>query len=511
MGLYLNGYSQAGKRFTISLIGKIPLIVESGFYIDSLVNQTTLIVVSGKVRIGLTPRKQKMATDQYLVAGKPLSASIYPLIEYRYFYVGQPGPNWTSLPLSENKSLQDNPVAIPVWLSEETIPDNSILKLQFRFKDADTLLQETLFKKQGLNPEITGYRFHKTFDSIGNNLKSLAIKKTKKQPKGFTKMTTDLLVAPAGQIIEILIQKRGLNADSCIEYRLINTREPSDRTWRISGHLLSFTGLRSNSDDLLDLRYIGSNIVKRYRLQTAPFWYEQKGARFIIAFMGLSAFAIIPYMAYKRKLRKEITQRKQAEEQLRMVQSQLNPHFVFNALSTIESLVTNKENERANEYLSTFSDIMRDTLKNSRILSVSLADDMVMLERYLSVEQLRFGFRFVIEIDPQIDTDLIEFPPMLLQPSIENAVKHGVSALGPEGIITLRYSKRENDLMIQIIDNGKKGIRQQSRGNGLGICFTKERIGNLQKLYKKEHLNYQIRATDKGTIVNFHFQNWLAR
>lgn len=507
----LNSYAQTGKKFSISLIGKIPLIVESGFYIDSLVNQNTFLVVSGNIRIGLTPRKRKMATDQYLVAGKPLSASVYPLIEYRYFYSGKPIPAWTSLPLDATKSPQDNPVPVPAWLTKETIPDNSILKLQFRFKDADTLLQETLFKKQELNPEIMGYRFHKTFDSIGNNLKSLAITKTNKQPKGFTKMVSDLLVVPPGQAIEILIQKRGLNTDSCIEYRLSNAKNPANTNWHNSGHLLTFIRLKSNSNNLLDLRYIGSDIFKRYRLQVAPFWYEQPGARFIIAFMGLSTLAIVPYLVYKRKLRKEITQRKQAEDQLRMVQSQLNPHFVFNALSTIESLVTNKENERANEYLSTFSDIMRDTLKNSRILFVSLADDMVMLEKYLSVEQLRFGFRFVMEIDPQIDTDLIEFPPMLLQPSLENAVKHGVSALGQKGIITLRYSKQNNDLMIQITDNGKTGMRQEGKGTGMGIRFTKERIGNLQKLYKKDCLNYQIRATGKGTIVDFHFQNWLTK
>ena len=249
----------------------------------------------------------------------------------------------------------------------------------------------------------------------------------------------------------------------------------------------------------------------RYYLQIAPFWYEKPWSKFILTFMVLFTVFLLTYLTYKRRLQKEVNQRRQAEEQLRMVQSQLNPHFVFNALSTIEALVTNNENERANEYLTTFSDMMRDTLKNSRILFVSLSDDIAMLERYLTVEQLRFGFSFVMEIDPHLNIDLIEFPPMLLQPSLENAVKHGVSATGNAGIIILRYIKHKHDLVIQIVDNGKAPAKQHSKGTGMGIRFTKERVRNLQKLCKEDNMKYEISITGNGTIVDFHFQNWLAK
>lgn len=362
-----------------------------------------------------------------------------------------------------------------------------------------------------LVPEIKGYSFQNTFDSISGNLKSQAIRNTNKQPKGFTDLLTNLIKVPPGNSIEILIRKKGLNLDSCIEYRLYNTKKQADTNWHKSGHLLALTKLHSNSNTILDLRYTGMSSYNRYYLQIAPFWYEQPRSKFILSFMALLTVFLITYLTYKRRLRKEVNQRRQAEEQLRMVQSQLNPHFVFNALSTIEALVTNNENERANEYLTTFSDMMRDTLKNSRILFVSLSDDIAMLERYLTVEQLRFGFSFVMEIDPHLNIDLIEFPPMLLQPSLENAVKHGVSATGNAGIIILRYIKHKHDLVIQIVDNGKARSKQHSKGTGMGIRFTKERVRNLQKLCKEDNMKYDISITGNGTIVDFHFQNWLAK
>ena len=194
---------------------------------------------------------------------------------------------------------------------------------------------------------------------------------------------------------------------------------------------------------------------------------------------------------------------------MKTVESQLNPHFVFNALSSIEGLVTNKENDRANEYLSVFSDIMRDTLRNSGELFISLSEDISMLEKYIRIEQLRFEFKYTMEIDPQLDLNAIEFPPMLLQPMVENAVKHGVSGLGNNGHISISFRKKSNDLVITIEDNGKKGAGKSKEGHGHGIPFTRERIDNLKKMYKKEKMEYNLLHTEKGTVVTFYFGNWL--
>ena len=114
-------------------------------------------------------------------------------------------------------------------------------------------------------------------------------------------------------------------------------------------------------------------------------------------------------------------------------------------MSSIGGLVIAEQNDRANEYLNTFSDIMRRTLTNSDRLFIYLSDELEHLQEYIALEQLGIEFRLVLHIDPDLDLDCIDFPPMLLQPTIENAVKHGVADLGQKGIIWLSLFKKENE------------------------------------------------------------------
>jgi two-component system LytT family sensor kinase len=152
--------------------------------------------------------------------------------------------------------------------------------------------------------------------------------------------------------------------------------------------------------------------------------------------------------------------------------------------------------------------MMRNTLRNGDIVFTNLSEDIAMLEKYIRIEQLRFDFQYTIAIDPNIDTHATEFPPMLLQPAVENAVKHGVSGMGNMGLIAIAISQVGNDLVITIKDNGNKKHPQKSKGTGHGIVFTKERISFLHKLYKHE-IDYQMDYLTGETVVRFHFKNWL--
>ena len=140
---------------------------------------------------------------------------------------------------------------------------------------------------------------------------------------------------------------------------------------------------------------------------------------------------------------------------------------------------------------------MRATLKNSGHLLISLSQEIDILEKYIRIEQLRFEFQYNIIIDPALNLQAIEFPPMLLQPSVENAVKHGVAGMGNAGNIIIAIGRRGNSLEIDI------------QKSGYGILFTKERIAYLKKLYKKEKITYNLVHADSGTSVRFFFKNWL--
>ena len=105
--------------------------------------------------------------------------------------------------------------------------------------------------------------------------------------------------------------------------------------------------------------------------------------------------------------------------------------------------------------------------------------------------------------------ELIEIPHLILQPSVENAVKHGVSGMGKDGLITLSVNKVGNDLIITIQDNGQFQDESPRPGHGHGTALTRDQIADLQKLFPKEKIEYQLTYTSEGTIASFYFENWL--
>jgi len=147
--------------------------------------------------------------------------------------------------------------------------------------------------------------------------------------------------------------------------------------------------------------------------------------------------------------------------ELRALRQQLNPHFISNAMNAIRDYIRKQEiqsSKKAGSYLSDFSQLMRLFLEASRKRFTSVADEVSMLERYLRLEQLRFPgqFDYTIEVDEQIDPDMDEIPSLLLQPIVENAINHGLSALEKGGELLIRF-ELENDgeaIKCTISDNG---------------------------------------------------------
>jgi len=158
----------------------------------------------------------------------------------------------------------------------------------------------------------------------------------------------------------------------------------------------------------------------------------------------------------------------------------MNPHFIFNALHSIQSLINNRQYKEANAYLVKFSLLMRRVLNDSEKTFVSLSEEIEAVSLYAELEKLRFDFVFSMEIDRDINTDLIEIPGMIIQPLIENAILHGIAQKGSNGTLKVLISKDAGYLKIKVIDNGPGWTaKTDEKQNGFGLKLVKERLNLL--------------------------------
>jgi ligand-binding sensor domain-containing protein len=210
----------------------------------------------------------------------------------------------------------------------------------------------------------------------------------------------------------------------------------------------------------------------------------------------------------KQKLKSEY-EKKLANVEMSALLAQMNPHFLFNSLNSIDSYIIRNESKKASEYLNNFARLMRLILQNSRSNYISLKDELEALDLYLQMESLRFKnkFNYSINVDETTDTNSIVIPPMLIQPYVENAIWHGLmhKTNGEVGKVELQVSKKDDTLFCVIVDNGigrKKAaeLRAQKNSNhkrSMGMQITKDRIEIINKLY---NINASVNIYDLENI-----------
>lgn len=171
-----------------------------------------------------------------------------------------------------------------------------------------------------------------------------------------------------------------------------------------------------------------------------------------------------------------------SELKMTALQSQMNPHFLFNSLNSINNFIIKSQIEKASDYITKFSKLIREILKNSSKNTISLAEELSNLKIYVLLENIRIegGFKYNVEIDPSINTDKIKVPPLFLQPYVENSIWHGLTHIEGEKKIDLFISKNNNLIKFEIIDNG------------IGYAKAKEQA----ELNKDERVGFATRATD---------------
>ena len=182
------------------------------------------------------------------------------------------------------------------------------------------------------------------------------------------------------------------------------------------------------------------------------------------------------------------TEKEKRKAELKAVRAQLNPHFIFNMMNSIQNLNMQGEQDKANEALHSVSTIMRKTLTHSEQEKIPLRDELELVELYLDAEKIRFEDRlnYSITIDDEIEPKFIQIIPMLLQPFVENSVKHGIAHKKEGGTIHINIGlKEEHVLRIEILDDGvgrsKSSVinAKNYKGNGYSIRANKERLANI--------------------------------
>lgn len=206
---------------------------------------------------------------------------------------------------------------------------------------------------------------------------------------------------------------------------------------------------------------------------------------------GVLLLLVTGYFMYK-----SIKQQKLANNllALKSLRSQMNPHFIFNALNSVNSFISTNDERTANKYLSDFSLLMRAVLENSEEDFIPLEKEIELLELYTKLEHFRFKdkFEYEITIDENVKIDSFKIPPMLLQPYIENAVWHGLRYKSEKGFLKVNmYQPNKGELTISVVDNGigrekSKAMKTQNqkKHNSKGLGNIKKRVAILNEMYK---------------------------
>jgi len=220
----------------------------------------------------------------------------------------------------------------------------------------------------------------------------------------------------------------------------------------------------------------------------------------IAALMILSGLVIFIFRTLKK------VQVKNKKIALQSLRREMNPHFIFNSLNSVNHFIATNNELEANQYLTKFSKLMRGVMENSTEDFIPFQQELDLLHNYLSLEKTRFTdkFDYEITVDESLNVQSLKVPGMLVQPFLENAIWHGLRYRAEKGFLSLKFEKNNDFLNILIEDNGigieeskKQKTEHQKSRKGRGMKNTLERIALLNDLYQK---NIDCAITDKKDI-----------
>lgn len=441
--------------------------------------------------INVRPIDYKLGT--VIRFSKQRSAADIDLLRYSrnaklYYHTYFAASNGQTMPAPVNKPLK-------LWLQDQKTSTaylrvNDVFNVDILDYQTDTLVKRYSIKRIRVFPSIS-------FNAIvGKKGKNIPVSENKQ------------LAVASSDKIEVRAANNNDLRYQPLDYTLTNLKTGKQERF-LGRRTIQLPKLTANTDYELRCNFdIQPESTLSYHIQVKAKWYQ------LPLVYGLAVGLLILFMAIaviwrlKGEVKRSQKKQKEIEQSILRLQSQLNPHFTFNALSSIQGLMNTNRIAEANDYLQDFSSLLRKTLSKGQQIFNTLDQELEMMQTYIRLEALRYNFTWEIQLSLSCNASIIEIPTLLLQPLIENAIKHGIASLGSKGLLLISCHTNDQDdsLRISISDNGQWTNANSHMGYGLQLTY--DRISAINKLpqEKKIVLNFE---KQQGTVAIFTFQNWI--
>lgn len=275
------------------------------------------------------------------------------------------------------------------------------------------------------------------------------------------------------------------------------------------GNILTFENLEPGNYELVVYALNNNSIqsekpvIMRFDIDK-PLWKKWWFIAMLVLFCGLAVWLIAAKIITgikKKEIEKTRINKLIADSQLTALQAQMNPHFIFNAINSIQNYILKKQETEAYSYLAKFSKLIRLVLHNSQLQMLSLSEEVETIKLYIELEQLRFSdsFDFEISIAKNIDEFETVVPTMIIQPYLENAIWHGLMNLDGQrrGKILLAFERQGELLRIEITDNGigrelSKRFQHENSHQPIAMKLTEQRIQIANGQFSNSKINVSI-------------------
>jgi ligand-binding sensor domain-containing protein len=287
------------------------------------------------------------------------------------------------------------------------------------------------------------------------------------------------------------------------KYRLLGL----DTNWRYNAGINNHVHYASlpNGEFIFEVKAVNEDDLESQKTASvkfvinSPFW-QRWWFYLLMVLLGSGIVAILFMIRIRFINRRAELRNKVTASQLTALKSQMNPHFLFNTLNSLQDLILKHDIKNSNYYLNKFSVLMREVLDISGKDEISLVREIKLLDTYLELEKLRFGdeFNFFINVNDEIDVEHLQLPPMIIQPFIENALKHGLLHKKGEKKLFIDFKLTNDILICEIIDNGvgrKKSEEIKARNSRTYQSFSTEATDKRMDLlnsYNDKHYSFEI-------------------
>lgn len=431
------------------------------------------------------------------------------LIEPLHTFSSSPAFQDTFIYRADRKPAQSNYLVVndsieigdTLLIKIETTDNQPVLTIKIRRENARTQPFMALYQN---NAETNGTGFIRHQFSQWDRYTEIAKSYAYWPGQGMSLKNREF---PTGTNLAFYFRPEPLNgSDSVFLYRLFASGD-ADTSWKRSDFLVMALSLEQNKRYQLEVKFAdGHGDISRYSFRTPSYWYQTLAFRIGLG-AAVAGLVVVGWLLYSyRRNRRKL---QQYGLEMRSLYAQLNPHFIFNAMSSIQGLMNDGKIEKANTYLAGFAGLLRRTITFPAKEWILLREELRTIETYISLERLRFGFAYHQEIKEDLPMD-IEVPPLLAQPLIENAVKHGIAGQGINGELTLKIWREEEDILFLIRDNGA-GFETKTTADGQGLPLTRQRISLFNKMYRRIKIEMKIEQKADGTYCLIRYKKWLEK